>query len=274
MSRLRLLRCVLPVLTTIIIPAATAIILAAAALAAGTSAETKQKTAGPPAPGYALAWADEFDGRKLDTEKWGYRALGPRKGGVNVRDTVALDGAGRLVLTVRRSGDTYHAAMIGTQGKYETALGYFEVRVKLQKEIGHWSAFWLQTPAMGKHIGDPGRAGTEIDVFEYLRKKGDVIQHTLHWDGYGKDHKHKAKIAKVPGIGTGWHTVGLLWTPEKYAFYVDGRKTGETTAAVSRRSQYLILSCEVGKWAGDIAKADLPDRLLVDYVRVYKKKDG
>jgi hypothetical protein len=33
--------------------------------------------------------------------------------------------------------------------------------------------------------------------------------------------------------------------------------------------QYMILSDEVGPWAGDIGKAKLPDRVLVDYVRVY-----
>ena len=33
----------------------------------------------------------------------------------------------------------------------------------------------------------------------------------------------------------------------------------------------MILSLEVGKWAGDIAKAELPDHLYVDYVRVYQK---
>ena len=32
---------------------------------------------------------------------------------------------------------------------------------------------------------------------------------------------------------------------------------------------YIKLSDEVGKWGGDIRKARLPDRFLVDYVRVY-----
>ena len=31
----------------------------------------------------------------------------------------------------------------------------------------------------------------------------------------------------------------------------------------------IKLSDEIGKWGGDILKAELPDRLLVDYVRVY-----
>jgi hypothetical protein len=33
---------------------------------------------------------------------------------------------------------------------------------------------------------------------------------------------------------------------------------------------YVVLSTEVGPWAGDIHAATLPDTLFVDYVRVYK----
>lgn len=36
---------------------------------------------------------------------------------------------------------------------------------------------------------------------------------------------------------------------------------------------YTLLSDEVGKWGGDIAKAQLPDEFLVDYVRVYDLVD-
>jgi hypothetical protein len=36
---------------------------------------------------------------------------------------------------------------------------------------------------------------------------------------------------------------------------------------------YIKLSDEIGDWAGDISKAKLPDRFLVDYVRVYDTVD-
>ncbi|MFW6162622.1 MAG: glycoside hydrolase family 16 protein [Planctomycetota bacterium] len=219
-----------------------------------------------------LVWSDEFDGTELDRTKWSYRGLGSRKGGVNVKDAVTLDGKGHLVITTSKAGDKYHTGMIGTQGKFERAFGYWECRVKFQTQVGHWSAFWLQTPTMGKHIGDPARGGTEIDIFEYLRKRGDRVQHTLHWDGYGKHHKSAGKVVAVQGLTEGWHTVGLEWTREGYVFYVDGRETWRTSKGVSQRPEYIILSCEVGSWAGDIAKASLPDSALFDYVRVYDRK--
>jgi hypothetical protein len=36
----------------------------------------------------------------------------------------------------------------------------------------------------------------------------------------------------------------------------------------------MLLSDEVGKWAGDINRAKLPDEFLVDYVRVYDLVDA
>jgi len=241
-------------------------------LASAGAAATEEKL--PVGKEYKRVWSDEFEGAKLDPGKWDYRQLGPRRDAVNVKETVALDGKGHLILTTRRSGDQVHTAMIGTQGKFETTFGYVECRVKLQEQIGHWSAFWLQTPTMGQHIGDPAKAGAEIDIFEYLRKDVDLIRHNLHWDGYGEHHKHSGKNARIAGLEKGWHTVGLLWTDTQYVFYVDGKETWRTTDGLSQRDQYIILSLEVGKWAGAIADATLPDHLYVDYVRVYQKNAG
>jgi len=68
----------------------------------------------------------------------------------------------------------------------------------------------------------------------------------------------------------GFHTFGLLWTPEEYVFYVDEKETWRTSAGgVCQVPLYLKLSDEVGSWGGDVSKAKLPDRFLVDYVRVY-----
>jgi beta-glucanase (GH16 family) len=222
-------------------------------------------------PGYKLIWADEFDGRTLDLDKWQYRGLGPRRDAINAEDCVALDGEGHLVLTTKRVGDRYHTAMIGTAGKFEARFGYFECRVKMQKQPGHWSAFWLQSPSMGRSIGNPQEGGAEIDIFEYLTKFGDRLQHALHWDGYGPDLKSATAMADVPGLSDGWHTIGFLWAPEEYVFSVDGKQTWRTGKAVSRRAQYIILSLEVGPWGGNIAEAALPDHFLVDYIRVYQR---
>lgn len=254
-------------------------LLAAGCRAPQTAVQPQRFVSPPPSADYKLIWSDEFDGPALDPAKWSDRHLGPRRDAINVEDAVTLDGQGHLRITTSRVSkpdgrDEYHTGMISTQGHFEATYGYFEVRLKVQREIGHWSAFWLQTPTMGQDIGNPARAGAEIDVLEYLANGDyrDKALHTIHWDGYGKQHESAHCKAVVPDIRDGFHTVGLEWTPDEYVFYVDGSETWRTTQGVSRRSEYIILSLEVGKWADDIAQAQLPDALIVDYVRVYQRE--
>jgi beta-glucanase (GH16 family) len=230
----------------------------------------------PPAPEdktWKLVWHDEFDGDKLDKSKWTYRPDGKRKGGWWSREAISLDGDGHLVITTLMDGDKPTAGCITTQGKFEHAFGYYVARVKFQKEPGHWSAFWITGPGVGS-VGDGGRDGTEIDIMEkpWL---DDRVQHAFHWDGYGEHHKHEGVKAKVPGVMEGWHTFGLLWLPDEYVFYVDGKGTWRSKAGgVCQVPQYMLLSDEIGSWAGDITKARLPDHFMVDYVRVYDLVDA
>jgi hypothetical protein len=125
-------------------------------------------------------------------------------------------------------------------------------------------------------VGHGGMDGTEIDIMEkpWL---DDRVQHTLHWDGYGEHHQSKGHVSRNPGVMKGWHTFSLLWTPDEYVFYVDGKERWRSSAGgVCQRPLYLKISDEAkfGGWAGDIRKADLPDAFLVDYVRVYDLVDA
>lgn len=222
--------------------------------------------------GYELIWQDEFEGKLLDETKWELRYPGPRRDAINSAHCISVQ-KGFLALRTELKNDSIFTAMIGSQYKFETAFGYFEIRCLLPQDEGHWAAFWLQTPAMGKFIGQPDKAGAEIDIFEFLPNRPTQIHHTLHYDGYGKDHKVKHKLIKNRKFNSAqWHTFGFEWTPTHYNYFIDGKKTFTVKKGVSHREQYLILSLEVGDWAGNIGKASLPDYFIVDYVRVYKQK--
>jgi len=224
----------------------------------------------PPAPegkAWKLVWHDEFDGDKLDESKWDVPD-NRRRDGWWSPEAVSLDGEGHLAISTLKEGDRYLDACVRTRGKFEHAQGYYVARIQLQEQPGHWSAFWLYNACVGK-IGNEGRDGTEIDVMEkpWL---DDRVQHALHWDGYGKEHRSEGKVARVPGVMQGWHTFALWWKADEYVFYVDGEETWRTDAGgVCQVPLYIKLSDEIGPWGGDITKAELPDRFLVDYVRVY-----
>jgi beta-glucanase (GH16 family) len=71
----------------------------------------------------------------------------------------------------------------------------------------------------------------------------------------GEHHKSEGKVVKVPGVMEGFHTFGLLWTPDEYIFYVDGKETWRSKAGgVCQVPQYMLLSDEIGSWAGDITE--------------------
>jgi beta-glucanase (GH16 family) len=99
----------------------------------------------------------------------------------------------------------------------------------------------------------------------------DRVQHALHWDGYGRAHKSVGEVTTTPGVMNGFHTFSIWWKMDEYVFYVDGKETWRTKAGgVCQVPLYIKLSDEIGDWAGEITQAKLPDRFLVDYVRVYE----
>jgi len=217
---------------------------------------------------WKLVFNDEFDGTVLDESKWSIPDEYARRDGWWSPRAIGLDGKGKLAISTLKEGDKYLDGCVRTRGKFEHAFGYYVARIRLQRQPGHWSAFWLYNDCVGK-IGEEGRDGTEIDIYEkpWLDDRANCA---LHWDGYGKEHKSEGKVVSIPGVMEGYHTFSLWWKPDEYVFYVDGQETWRTNAGgVCQAPLYIKLSDEIGTWAGKIADAQLPDAFLVDYVRVY-----
>lgn len=232
---------------------------------------------GPPTSDYKLVWQDEFDGSDWDRESWRCRYPGPRKDGINDPKCIRTDN-GHLVIDVKKVGDAYHAGMLATGRRRQWTHGYFECRMTLATQPGYWNAFWLMADSVDAPQKDPSRAhqtrrnGTEIDVVEYLAKQGDVMHMNLHWNGYGDLHRSSPSDAFIPGLRERkWHVFGVEWTTNGYTFYVDGRRAWSSRDAPSDVPQHIVLSVEVGKWAGDISKAPLPQQVRFDWVRVWQK---
>lgn len=243
---------------------------------------TAARTAAAPPPGYALSWADEFDGTALNTNLWGPHSPGKRRSAVNVMEAASVSN-GLLTIATWTEGDRHLTGMIRNSAEFDRVRGYVEARIRFDTVPGMWSAFWMMPRGrLGDPRGDPAKGGVEVDIVEHraVDKGGkdiaDCAQHTLHWDGYGKDHKSNGTLVNDLGLREGFHVYAVEWTDREYRFLVDGRQTW-ASGPVSMRPEYVILSSEIEDkgWAGDIpaggyvARAASRARMVVDYVRYY-----
>jgi len=222
--------------------------------------------------GYELFWEDAFDGTELDPDKWAVRGVGPRAVGFVSADAVQVED-GHLKLLALKKDQKILVGAVGTQGRFMTRYGYFECRAQVQKSPGVWAAFWIQSTDIAKGE-DPATYGAEIDILECFRKLGtDIVSHNVHW-AYGPNQKTtRGMQSYLKGVGEGFHKFALEWTPEKYVFYVDGYKFYEVTQGLSHIEEYMILSMELPSKMEELKKTVFPDEFIVDYVKVYKKKE-
>ena len=223
-----------------------------------------------------LSFEDDFNGEELDLTKWERCPEWDRQdGGGKWDDSKSyLDGNGNLIIEMAydRTTNKYLSGAVRTKGLFEQKYGYYEIRCTLNTIPTYWTAFWL----MGENVGNvdqSGRDGTEIDIYESAYYKQGMIQHALHWDGYGADHRSDGKKVVADVYDGDYHTFSLLWTRNEYIFYIDGTETWRTTAdladGVCREPLYMKISSEMGSWTGKMDNSTLPDYMKVDYVRVY-----
>lgn len=216
-----------------------------------------------------LVWSDEFDGASIDAKKWRVEGDVRRRRGYWMKEDAYLDGEGHLVVRFKRRPDgNVSGGSIGSLASFKR--GYFEARIKLPRQEGHWPGFWLMAGGVSS-VGNEGRDGTEIDIVEAPWRYQDAVTHTLHWDGYGPEHAQKGQQVTVPGINEGWHTFAVDWSVDGYIFFVDGNETWRSDAGgVSEIAENILLTDEEGGWSGDPNKAALPDYTYVYYVRVWQ----
>ena len=247
----------------------------------------QQAPAAPPA-GYYQVWNDEFSGTSLDTTKWDYWLPGARRNAVNIADAVSV-GGGNLTITTYTSNSVNYTSMIATDGTFRPRFGYWETSIAWGDTNGMWSAMWMQSPTMGTYLNDAFVSGSEIDVAEHRSTDGtsngdiiNVVQPNVHWNGYAGSAASSGGNNYGSGLGSGFHTYGLQWTPANYTIYIDGNNVrnwnyAQNAVPVSLSTEWMILSSEVQNnlWSGAIptggygSLATSTTKMSVDYVRYY-----
>ena len=273
--------------------AAFGILFCLATLVVSLMAEDKTTNPAAVAPpgGWRLVWSDEFDqpdGTSPNPAKWGYDTGGKGLGNKELeyytsRTNNARIEGGKLVIEARKEdfgGKNYTSARLLTKDKCSWTYGRFEARIKIPRGQGVWPAFWLLSTNIGS-VGWPTCG--EIDIMENIGREPGMAHGTVHGPGYSGDSGIGGPVT-LPGgvvVADDFHVFAVECEPESVAWFMDGRKYFSITPAslpnkarwVFNQPKFMLLNFAVGgAWPGyPDATSTFPQRMIVDYVRVYEK---
>ena len=253
----------------------------------------------PTLPGWTLAWHDEFDapaGTSFDPSRWvadtggGGWGNDERQRYTTDAANVAHDGAGHLVITARPTAPDdasrcwygrcrFTSARLKTQGRFAPTYGRVEARLRIPHGQGIWPAFWMLGEDLPR-VGWP--ASGEIDVMENIGREPAVVHGTVHGPGYsGANGIGGADTLAHGALADAFHVYAVEWAPAEIRWFVDGRPYFRLTPAqlpagarwVFDHPHFLLLNVAVGgRWPGEPdATTPLPQRMLVDWVRVWRR---
>ena len=160
----------------------------------------------------------------------------------------------------------------------EFTYGKFEMRARIDTQLGSWPAFWT----LGATPGIRWPACGEVDIMEYYT--GTVLANI----DYSLNGTSKWSTVKKPiqDLGEAWskqfHVWSMEWDAQKIDLRLDGVLMNHLDLASAdkadhgnpfHRPEYIILNQAVGgDSGGDTAQTQFPIRFEIDWVRVYQRE--
>ena len=245
----------------------------------------------PAAAGWKMIFADEFDGKTLDQQRW-TTCYWWDKAGCTIATNLELEwyqpenvtvAEGVLRLQARQQSVRndegkvfdYTSGMISSgRSQWEQSAplgfafhyGYAEIRAKVPAGKGLWSAFWLLPTS---HESLP-----EIDVMEILGDAPQLTTMHLHTAFGRKLYGDLAAEWSGEDFSQDWHTFAVDWQPQHLIWYVDGvaRASFYNSARIPHEPMYLIANLAVGGiWPGSPDETTIfPATLEIDWLRVWQ----
>lgn len=190
----------------------------------------------------------------------------------------------------------YREGQIGTQarGMFRFRYGFAAARIRFDHREGGHGSFWLQAAEHGRPgQRGPRHHGAEVDVAEYFGDafakwhKPDSLYSFVYFTGrHGQRVKVPADTDPTQAVtrrdaglsprdnwSTGYHVFSVLWTPQRYVFYVDGVRVRTVSRGVSDVPEYLVLSTLTSGWELPRFPPGARLRTDVDWVRVWQLPD-
>jgi len=247
-------------------------------------------------PAWHLTWSDEFngpDGSAPDPAKWIVESGGNGWGNGELqyytsRRVNSRQEKGNLVIEAIKEKFTgpdgaphdYTSARLKSEGRFSQRYGRFEARIRVPLAQGVWPAFWL----LGDDFSTMGWPGCgEIDIMENVGAEPATVHGTLHGPGYSGAHALTAAFTLARGkFSERYHVFSIEWGPQVVRFFVDDELFATRTPAdipagkrwVFDHAFFVLLDLAVGgSWPGKPDQSSVfPQRMLVDYVRVYSPR--
>jgi beta-glucanase (GH16 family) len=237
--------------------------------------------------GYTLDFADEFSKPDIDETVWGYDQGGNGWGNQELQNyTNRKDNSfisdGRLIIEAtneRLGNNNYTSARMLSKGKKDFQFGRIDIRAKVPTGKGIWPALW----GLGSNISQNNwPACGEIDIMEVIGKEPNNLYGTAHWGNVGASATSKGGKYTLPsgGFSDKFHVFTIIWQQDAIEWLVDDvsfHKIAKTDVAPANypfnNKFFLIMNVAVGgSWPGPPdATTVFPQRMFVDYVRVFKK---
>jgi beta-glucanase (GH16 family) len=247
---------------------------------------------------WVLTWSDEFNGpngSSPDATKWVVESGGNGWGNDELEyytpriENLRLENGNLVIEAVKKEFKgadgvlrRYTSGRLKTQGRFGQAYGRFEARIKNPSGQGVWPAFWL----LGDDFPIAGwPACGEIDVMENVDVDKSRIHGSIHGPGYSARKSLSSGFTLPHGrFSDDFHVFAVEWEPQAIRFYVDEQLYATRTPAdlpegarwVYDHPFFLILNLAVGGNlpASPDMSTEFPQRMLVDYVRVYSRIEG
>lgn len=239
--------------------------------------------ADPTGDGWALVFSDDFNGTKLNTNKWNtcywWGNNGCTNGGsgdiqwYQPDDVSVSNGILRLKAEKRKmNGYEYTSGMISSHDKFAFQYGYAEMRAKMPKGRGFWTTFWLGSQ---RKVWPP-----ELDIAEYLGSDPNSVHMTLHYSTPTSKHQSSPWGHTGADFSANYHTFAVEWNPKEIIWYVDGierRRRYTASENIPAEAMYVMATFALGKaWLNTPPDetTPFPSYFDIDYIKVWRHPDS
>ena len=195
-------------------------------------------------------------------------------------DGNTVDETGRVINTADNSfalnRQPYLSGIITSYNSFRFLYGRVEMRARMPKGKGLWSAFWL----LNAYYKQDEPSDPEIDIIEAIGDRTTTANQAYHYmidsdgDGFYNERETIENRSFINDFSADFHTYSVEWSEGLLVYFVDGVEVKRIEGdIVSDEQMYIIANLAVGGWFPGPADetTPFPAKFEIDYIRVYQR---